>query len=371
MLAHQATARVCTGVSGPVGAEDRRQRRRDRLEAADAASPPRRGPRRARGRIAASSAPAPSRSRRRRRAPRGRGRENQRAQIGAVVGDAGEGVEASRRERDLAANEARPDRRTSITPRRTLAPGDLGEQRRGAIERGHGALGIGAALEAMTGVGVEAEALRACGAPPSGRSARSRAARGASPRSTSVASPPMTPASATAASASAITRSVASSSRATPSRVWSFSPARRAAGPRWSSAVERVEVEGVERLPHLPQHEVGDVDHVVDRARAHRLEAPHQPVGARPQPDVLEHARRVARAELRLGDLHARQRRRRRAALGRSRVGAAQRHAAQHRDLAREPEVVHAVGPVAGDVDVEQRVVALDRDVLDARARSR
>ena len=138
------------------------------------------------------------------------------------------------------------------------------------------------------------------------------------------------------------------------------------------AAVERVEVEGVERLAHLPQHEVGDVDHVVDRADADRFEPAHQPVRARAQPHVLEHARRVARAEARLGHGHARERR------GRARRSRAARAAgrrsvdtAQDGDLAREPDVVHAVGAVAGDVDVEQRVVALDLDVLDARARAR
>ena len=45
------------------------------------------------------------------------------------------------------------------------------------------------------------------------------------------------------------------------------------------AAVERVEIEGVHRMPELHQHVVGDVDERADRAHAGRLEPRRHPAG--------------------------------------------------------------------------------------------
>ena len=84
------------------------------------------------------------------------------------------------------------------------------------------------------------------------------------PSVTSLSAPPMTPARPTGRSASAITSIPGSSLRSTPSRV-----TRRLALPRPAdnepAPGQLCQVVGMERLAHLPEDEVGHVDHVVDR----------------------------------------------------------------------------------------------------------
>ena len=68
---------------------------------------------------------------------------------------------------------------------------------------------------------------------------------------------------------------------------------------------EAVVVEGVERLPHLQHHEVGDVDDVVDRPRAVGGEPLPQPAGRRADRDAGDDAADVARAEVGVENLDA------------------------------------------------------------------
>ena len=188
--------------------------------------------------------------------------------------DAGEALEvgASR-----AARRPARDGRRRRRSRRTLdrAAGELGDERRAAPRGVVAAVEIGAALEAVRGVGVQAEALRADARSAGGRSARASSSTSVVRAVTSVSSPPMMPARPTARARSAITRISGSSSRSLPSSVVSFSPARArrttelAAGDR--SRDRRRGAAG----PISQRHEVGGVDDVVDRARADRLEPPH------------------------------------------------------------------------------------------------
>ena len=90
-----------------------------------------------------------------------------------------------------------------------------------------------------------------------------------------------------------------------PSRVIIFSPARGHAD-HDLGAGHLVEVEGVERLAALEEHEVGGVHHVGDGADAAGLEPPRQPGRRRADADALDDPRRVAEAAVRRldADLH-------------------------------------------------------------------
>ena len=255
-------------------------------------------------------------------------------QIGAVVADTGKRVETARRETRSRAARTPPGRsRRARRGERSRRRGRRGARRRDRARP----------PSARDRCPARSGGWRRCedrGAWRVRRTLdRSKCALSSSTRRvdalTSVASPPMTPASATARAPSATTRSAGTNSRVAPSSVWSASPG--CGRPDHDGRrVQRVEIEGVERLAHLPQHEVGDVDHVVDRPHGDRFETAHQPVRARAQSHLLEHPRRVARAEGRLGHDHAGERRgtarRFRAGPGRER---ADRHRAGRRSRAR------------------------------------
>ena len=154
------------------------------------------------------------------------------------------------------------------------------------------------------------------------------------PSPISVSSPPMIPASAIDRSASAITRSSVTSSRTTPSRVVSFSPGAGAADDDLP-AVERGEVEGVQRVPEREHHVVGDVDDVRDRPLPASEEPRPQPLRRGPDRDVLEQAADVPRAALEVVDPD---RHRRSGATGLGTVPGhrPQAQVVEGRDLARE-----------------------------------
>ncbi len=111
----------------------------------------------------------------------------------------------------------------------------------------------------------------------------------------------------------------------------------------------------MERLAGLPEDEVGDVDHVVDRALPDRREPGLQPLGAGTDPHAFDRHGDVARAAGGILESHPHPR----GALARQRGagGLGERSVERGGELAGETDVAHAVGPVAGDVDVEHEIV--------------
>ena len=114
------------------------------------------------------------------------------------------------------------------------------------------------------------------------------------PAEISESPPPITPASALPRSRSAMSRSSGSSARSLPSRVTIFSPGR-AVRTTISRPGDLVEIEGVQRMAELEQHEVRGVDHVGDRADAARLEPAREPGRRGADLHALDDARRVPR----------------------------------------------------------------------------
>ena len=124
--------------------------------------------------------------------------------------------------------------------------------------------------------------------------------------------------------------------------------------------------------PELPQHVVGDVDDVADRAAARtRAAARAIQAGDGPHPHAADHARGVAVAEVGRLDAHARERARRLAAIRCSAIGGGRSAAAgQRRQLARDAEHRQAVGPVRRDLDLEHAIVEPEvRDEVGAERR--
>ena len=164
------------------------------------------------------------------------------------------------------------------------------------------------------------------------------------------------------------TRTVkSSSSRSTSSRVVSFSPGsgRRvmivgaAAPERSARAAQDVVVEGVQRLPRLEHHVVGDVDDVADRPLPGEQQAPLQPPGRRRDGGALEQRGGEARVELGIADVDldpAGQRRAFSLDLGRGRP---QHGPGQRRDLARHAQDAGVAHHVGRDVDVEDAVAGV------------
>ena len=122
-------------------------------------------------------------------------------------------------------------------------------------------------------------------------------------------------------------------------------------------AVDLVEVEGVERLAALQQHEVRRVDHAGDGPDAAGLEPLREPGGRRPDPHPLDDPRRVAEAAVRSLDGNPQGRRCQRGLLLQPGLRVRHRDAGGCRDLAGDAEVRERVGTVGGDVDLEDHVL--------------
>ncbi len=120
---------------------------------------------------------------------------------------------------------------------------------------------------------------------------------------TSVSAPPMTPPIPTGRSASQII-SMSGAERALPPVQGGDALAAPRAAHHDAAALEAVPVERVQRLAQLPQHVVGHVHHVVDgrSPTARRRWASQGGEGF--DGEAGDHARRVPRAEVGIGDLH-------------------------------------------------------------------
>jgi len=134
------------------------------------------------------------------------------------------------------------------------------------------------------------------------------------------------------------------------------------------AAGELVEVVRVHRSTGLPHHEVGDVDDVVDRTQPDRFEAVREPLRRTADRDVDCDTRHEADTT-RGAYLEARQ-----VGAGEGGVGGelhrwlTQRLIGGNRQFTGDAEVVHRVGAVAGEVEVQRHVVALRARVVDHQA---
>ena len=122
---------------------------------------------------------------------------------------------------------------------------------------------------------------------------------------------------------------------------------------------ESIEVEGMERLAELMQHEVGDVDDVVDRPQPDGAEPLAQPPRRGAHGDAFDDPSSKARAALGVldADLGAQLGRRRREQLrGHGRRRFVERLAECGRELACDADMAEAVRPVGGHLEVEDGV---------------
>ena len=131
-------------------------------------------------------------------------------------------------------------------------------------------------------------------------------------------------------------------------------------------------VEGVQRMAELPQHVVGDVDHVADRPEPARPQARGHPGRRGRDLQPADHAQRVARAEVRRLHPDAGQRARRLPRLAQRDLRRAQPPAGQRGQLAGHAQHRQAVRPVGRDLDLEHVVVeAQVRDEVGAERGAR
>ena len=127
------------------------------------------------------------------------------------------------------------------------------------------------------------------------------------------------------------------------------------------AAAHLVEVEGVERMPELEEHQVGRIDHVGDGANPAGLEPPGEPQGRGTDGYPLDHPGRVAGALLRGLDAD-RDRLGSGGALLLEGRGAEEDGPRKERgQLACDAQVGERVGPVGRDVDLEQHVLEAER----------
>ena len=67
---------------------------------------------------------------------------------------------------------------------------------------------------------------------------------------------------------------------------------------------QQMQIKGVQRLAGFHHHEIGDIDHVADRSDAHLLQARLEPIRAGADFHVANDAGVVARAQIRIINLH-------------------------------------------------------------------
>ena len=127
----------------------------------------------------------------------------------------------------------------------------------------------------------------------------------------------------------------------------------------------------MQRLAQLVQHEVGDVGDVVDGALPDCLQAAREPLRRRPDLHPAHHARRVARAQVKVFDLDRRELLRLARHVPRRQVGQAHAPAHERRRLARDAEVREAVGAVRREVELQHEVVARLAHGVHGQARHR
>ena len=126
---------------------------------------------------------------------------------------------------------------------------------------------------------------------------------------------------------------------------------------------ESIEVERVERLAELVEHEVGDIDHVVDRPQPDGAEPLAQPPRGRTHRDPFDHPSREARTAFGIHDLDLGAqlgRGRREQLLGNRRRRLVEPFAECRRELACDTDVAEAVRTVGGDLEVEDGVEGQD-----------
>ena len=128
------------------------------------------------------------------------------------------------------------------------------------------------------------------------------------------------------------------------------------------------EVEGVGRVAHLHHHVVREVHHVVDGPHADGFQAVPDPGGRRPQAHVQD-AGREPRAKVGGLDPDLEDLRCRRTLLGEAPLERPQGQPVEDRDLAGEAVDVHAVHAVGGDVEVEHRVLAVALQAVQGESR--
>ena len=115
-----------------------------------------------------------------------------------------------------------------------------------------------------------------------------------------------------------------------------------------------VHIEGVQRLPVLQHHIVGDVDDVVDGAMPRVLQPLPQPIGRRPDADASDERAGVARAQIRVGDLDAHRVPYRGARLRVVGGGLGDALAGARRGLMRDAQHGEAVPPIRRDLNLQR-----------------
>ena len=118
-----------------------------------------------------------------------------------------------------------------------------------------------------------------------------------------------------------------------------------------------VVVEGVQGMAALPQHVVRHVDHVADGTQAHGAQARHHPGRRGRHADAGDHAGREARTEIRGVDPGAGQNTHRLIGFLQDHRRHAQRAAREGGQLAGDPDHGQAVGAVGRHLDLEDGVV--------------
>ena len=130
----------------------------------------------------------------------------------------------------------------------------------------------------------------------------------------------------------------------------------------------RFRVVGVQRLAELPEHVVGRVHDVADRAQAHGAQPHPQPGRRGPDGDRADDAHREPMTEIRRLDLDPRETSRGLRRLAQRHRRRTEARAGERGELARDAEHRETIGPVRRDLDLEHVVVEAEcRDQIGAR----